>query len=163
MNLGDAATVNNNAHIPPTSKGKSPLDSQGNFSLSGGDSVTLQPGTYYFAKLQLSGGSSLGITGQTIVYCTDDVDLSGGTVTNTQQLPANFQLYSTGNSVDLSGGSDFYGVVYAPTANIQRSGGGDLYGMAVGASLNVSGGSGLHYDQSLSSLFGAQQSGQLVQ
>ena len=163
VNFGNSATVNNNSNIPLTAKGNTALDSQGNFSLSGGDSVALPPGTYFFATFSLSGGSSLGTTGKAIVYCTGNVDVSGGTVINGTRLPINLQLYCTGQQVRMSGGSDFYGVVYAPTAAITRSGGSDLYGMVVGASLDLSGGSGLHYDQSLASLVGAQPSAQLVQ
>ena len=163
VNFGNSTAVNNNSNIPLTAKGNTALDTQGNFMLSGGDSVALPPGTYCFATFSLSGGSSLDIAGKTIVYCTGNVDLSGGTVTNSTQLPINLQLYCTGPQVRMSGGSDFYGVVYAPTAAITRSGGSDLYGMVVGASLDLSGGSGLHYDQSLASLVGAQPRAQLVQ
>jgi Flp pilus assembly protein TadG len=160
---GDAATVNNNKTIPLTAKGKNPLDSHGNFSLSGSDTVTLQPGTYYFAKFQLSGSSSVSLTGKTIFYCTDQVDLSGGTFFNPSQQAADCQIYGMGNKVSLSGSSDFYGVVYAPSADIDRSGSSDFYGMMVGATLKLSGSGGLHYDESLGTLSGIQASAQIVQ
>lgn len=41
---GNAATVNDNAKIPKSSYGKVAVDSKGNFTLSGGDSVTFCPG-----------------------------------------------------------------------------------------------------------------------
>ena len=51
VNFGSSATVNNNSHIPLTGKGKAAVDASGNFNLSGGDSVTLPAGTYYFSTL----------------------------------------------------------------------------------------------------------------
>lgn len=164
VNVGSAATVNNNANIPKSAQGKAPLNGNGNFNLSGGDSVTLPPGTYYFASFTLSGGASVGINGPTIIYCQGDVAVSGGSIMNSTQLPVNCQLYSMGAHVTLSGSSQFYGVVYAPNAAITRSGGSsDFFGMMVGASLDLSGGGGCHYDQSLGALTGAPQCAQLVQ
>lgn len=163
VNPGDAATVNNNANIPDSAKGRTPLDSQGKFSLSGGDSVTLPPGTYYFSSFTLSGGASLALSGHTILYCQGDVDVSGGSIMNPAQSPAQCQIYAMGSKVTLSGGAQFYGVVYAPNAAITRSGGSDFFGMMVGASLDLSGGGACHYDQSLGALTGAPQTAQLVQ
>lgn len=164
VNVGNAATVNNNSDIPNSTQGKKPVGPAGDFNLSGGDSVSLPAGTYYFSSFTLSGGSWVTITGQTIIYCTGDVNVSGGSIMNTSQLPVDCQIYGLGHNVNLSGSSQFYGVIYAPTANITRSGGSsDFFGMMVGASLDLSGGGGCHYDQALASLTGAQQGAQLVQ
>lgn len=164
VNPGDAATANNNANIPKSAQNKAPLDADGDFKLSGGDMVTVPPGTYYFSTLTLSGGASISITGKTIIYVTGNVDVSGGSILNSTQLPVNCQLYGMGSKVVLSGSSQWYGVVYAPTADITRSGGSsDFFGMAVGKSLTLSGGGGCHYDESLGGLTGAQSGAQLVQ
>jgi Flp pilus assembly protein TadG len=163
INMGNVATSNNNNLVPLSANNKTPLDNKRNFSLSGGDSVTLPAGTYYFAKFQLSGGSSVALSGQTIIYCTDQVDLSGGTILNPSTRPADCQLYCTGDQVSLSGSSSFYGAVYAPTADVSRSGSSDFYGMIIGKTLSLSGQGGLHYDTSLGVLSGGQQQAQLVQ
>jgi Flp pilus assembly protein TadG len=149
VDTSGAAASNNNANIPLSAQSKNPLDGQRNFSLSGGDSVTLPAGTYYFAKFQLSGGSFVNLGGAVTIYTTDQVDLSGGTVTNTGAIPSNFKLYSTGSQINLSGSSVMYAEVYAPGAAIARSGQSDFYGSLIGASLNLSGGGGLHYDTAL--------------
>jgi Flp pilus assembly protein TadG len=162
VNPGNAATVNNNSNIPLTWFGKTPLDSQGNFSLSG-DLILMPSGTYYFSSFTVSGGSWFVIMGPTVIYCTGNFDASGGTMFNITNLPVDCQIYSTGTNVALSGGVQFDGVVYAPAANITRSGSADFFGMLIGASLTLSGGGGCHYDESLSSLIGAQQTAQLVQ
>lgn len=164
VDFGNAATVNDNSTVPNSTHKKDPLDSKGNYTLSGGDSASLFPGTYYFTTLTLSGGSTVSITGKTIIYVTGNVNISGGSILNTTSLPKNCELYCTGTKVVLSGSSQWSGVVYAPTADITRSGGSsDFFGMAVGKSLTLSGGGGCHYDTSLNALIGAQSGAKIVQ
>jgi Flp pilus assembly protein TadG len=154
---GDAAVNNNNLTIPLSDEGEEPL-SGGEFNLSGGDHVQLSPGTYYFSKMTLSGGSSISIVGPTKIYVTGDVSLSGGSVANLTQLPINLQLYPMGSKCVISGGSQFHGAVYAPTAKVERSGDSDYYGMIVGRELVLSGGGGIHVDESLPMLTSAGSS-----
>jgi Flp pilus assembly protein TadG len=161
---GNAATVNDNNSIPLTTQGKDPLDSKGNFNLSGGDSVSMPPGTYYFTSLTLSGSSSMTITGMTIIYVAGKVNAGGGTITNTSQIPSNLQLYPMDKTCILSGAAQMYAVVYGPTADITRSGGSsDFFGAMVGNSLTLSGGGGLHGDLSLSGVSGSSRKASLVQ
>jgi hypothetical protein len=153
VDFGTSATANNNANIPMSAQGKNPCVG-GNFGLSGGDNVTLPAGTYYLSTLSLSGSSTITVTGPTIIYCTGDFNAGGGTIVNTTDLPTNLQILCTGSKAVLSGGTHFYGVVYAPTCDITRSGSSDFYGMLVGKTLTLSGGGGCHYDESLGSSFG---------
>jgi len=160
---GNAATVNNNSNIPKSHNNKNALTG-GNFTLSGGDYLTLPAGTYYFGKLTLSGNSYITINSKTIIYCTGDVDVSGGSFANTAKLASNLQLYGMGSKVVLSGGSQTYALVYAPGADITRSGGtSDFFGMMVGKTLTLSGGGGLHYDEALNALLGTKNGMTLVQ
>jgi Flp pilus assembly protein TadG len=164
VDASKAKTDNDNEYVPNSTGNKDPLDSSGNYKLSGGDTAELPPGTYYFSSLTLSGGSSIMITGKTVIYVSGNVDISGGSLVNTTQKAINCQLYSTGSKVTLSGGSQWYGVVYAPTADIVRSSGSaDFYGMAVGKTLTLSGGGGCHYDEALDYLTGHTTGAQLVQ
>lgn len=149
---GNASSVNNNGSIPQSAEGKAPLNSNREFTLSGGDSVDLPPGTYYWSKLTLSGGSTINISGETTIYVTGDVSLSGGSVANHTLQPKNLQLFPMGSKCTISGSSEFYGVVYAPTAKVERSGSSDYYGMIVGKELVLSGSGGIHADESLSFL-----------
>ena len=161
---GDAATVNDNSTIPLTARGNNPLDSHGNFVVQGGDSITLSPGTYYFSTLTLGGGSPMTITGKTLIYVTGKVDVSGGSMVNTSQIPANLQLYPMGTTCVLSGASQTYAVVYGPTAAISRTGGtSDFFGTMVGLSLTLSGGGGLHADTAISGVSGSTKKATLVQ
>jgi Flp pilus assembly protein TadG len=153
---GDASSVNDNGSIPMSDEGIAPLNG-GEFKLSGGDGVDLPPGTYYFSKMTLSGGSAIRISGATVIYVSGECSLSGGSVTNLTALPKNLQLNVMGSKCVISGGSEFYGIVYAPTAKVERSGDSDYFGSIVGRELVLSGSGGLHGDESLD----ADSSGQL--
>jgi hypothetical protein len=146
-----AAASNNNNNIPLSAFGKTAYNSSTRaFTLSGGDHLTLPQGTYYFSTLTLSGGASLTVSSAVKIYCTGDVNASGGSVTNTTAIPSNLQLYTTGSKCVLSGATQTYAEVYCPGADITRSGGtSDFFGAMVGKSLTLSGGGGLHFDQSL--------------
>lgn len=149
--LGDTATNNSNLSIPLSQNNKKALDSKRDFVLSGGDSVKLPPGKYYFNKMSLSGGSSIIISGPTEIYATGDVSLSGGSMANLTMLPKNLQLFPMGSKCVLSGDSEFCGVVYNPTAKVERSGDSDFYGAIVAGQLVLSGSGGIHADESLDS------------
>src|SRR5207247_9654037 len=66
----------------------------GNVNMSGNKTLTLSPGTYNLNSLVLSGNSALQISppGQVIINiegtgASKAVDLSGGTITNTTDVP----------------------------------------------------------------------------
>jgi hypothetical protein len=160
---GDASTNNNNLSIPPSDGGNDPLGGDGKFGLSGGDHVALAPGIYYFNELTLSGGSSVTITGPTVIYVENKVNISGGSIANTSQIPANLQIYGMGGDVNISGNSDLYAAVYAPSAKVTRSGDSDFFGMVVGRELTLSGSGGIHADESLDFLLGTSNDVSLVQ
>jgi hypothetical protein len=63
--------------------------------------------------------------------------------------PKNLQLNVMGSKCVISGGSEFYGIVYAPTAKVERSGDSDYFGSIVAKQLVLSGSGGLHGDESL--------------
>jgi Flp pilus assembly protein TadG len=146
---GTVTYDNDNDTIPLSDYGNQPLDGNNAFNLSGGDAVTISPGEYYFSKLTLSGGSTIRIVGKTIIYVTGDCSMSGGSMANQTLLPENLMLYPLGSKCVISGGSDFYGVVYGPTAKVERSSDSDFYGAIVAAELTLSGSGGIHADESL--------------
>src|SRR5205814_8115363 len=100
-----------------TGQGKNPMGgpSHTDFTLSGGDTITLPPGTYSFTKFTVSGGSTITLTGQTRFLCTGKVDISGGSFVNPQPYRFRFWLSGAG-PFTLSGGSSFSGFLYAPSA-----------------------------------------------
>ncbi len=165
VDFGNSASSNNNAAIPVSDAGINPYNAgTGEFKLSGGDHVTLPPGTYYFSKFTLSGGSSITVTAATVIYCVGDFVASGSSIGNTSQNPTNLQVFCTGGRVDISGGSDFYGVVYAPTSKVVRSSGSNhVYGSLIGKELTLSGGGGAHADTALGALHGTSATVSLVE
>jgi len=158
VDFGSSATVNSNGSLPA-----SILDKKGKFELSSKQNFSIPPGTYYFSSFKLGSQSTLTINSKVTIFCTGDFDASGGAISNTTELPGNCQLYVTGTSAKLSGNSQFFGVVYAPTADVKRDGNSDFFGVAVGRTLESSGNGGLHYDESLGYLDGVPPVTQLVQ
>ncbi len=65
----------------------------------------------------------------------------------------NFVYYGLpGNlNVNLSGGTAFTGLIYAPEARLTLSGGSVVYGASISESVFGSGGFSFHYDESLGS------------
>lgn len=165
VDFGDSATNNVNSTIPLSDGGAVPYNTgNGEFKLSGGDHVALPAGTYHFSKFTLSGGSSITVTGATVIYCVGDFTASGSSIANTSQRPTNLQVFCTGGKVDISGGSDFYGVVYAPTSKVVRSSGSNhVYGSLIGLELTLSGGGGAHADTALGLLDGTRGKVKLVE
>jgi len=143
-----------------------------NVTVSGGNTLTLSPGTYNFNSLKLSGGSILTISpaGTVVIEIAGAgapakaLDFSGGSISNGSGTPANVQIVYTGSQdIVLSGGSNSSAVVYAPNSDITMSGGSPWYGSIVGRSFINSGGSAVHYDRSLgNSLVSGGGSFQLV-
>jgi len=146
VSFGNAASSNNDASIPSAY-----LSASKDLSLSGGANLTLSGGTYYFHSISLSGGSTLQFSGPAIVYVNGNVNLSGGSVSTSNNVPANFRLYvgSNGGSVSVSGGGTLYADVYAPQSAFSLSGGGSLAGRVVALSVTESGNSNIYYDLSL--------------
>ena len=135
--LADAQALNNNAAIPPA------YLSSGELTVADGTTCTLPAGTYYLTKVTVSGGSTLAVSGQVLIYCTGDFTVSGGSLLNLSGNPDNLRILSTGNSVVLSGASDIQAHVYAPNASdCTVSGGGNLHGsFFAGGATEYSGGS----------------------
>ncbi|MCK4994630.1 MAG: hypothetical protein KAS13_06260 [Candidatus Omnitrophica bacterium] len=70
-------------------------------------------------------------------------------------IPSNLILYGTNptaQTIDVLGQTDFYGAVYAPTAEMNLSGQGGLFGSFIGNEVTINGQGGVHYDSALSTL-----------
>jgi Flp pilus assembly protein TadG len=154
VNSTAASTTNNNSSIGVDNKNKSVYtNGTGVFNISGGDTITIPAGTYYFSSVTISGGSTVTFgSGQTTIYCTGNWDTSGGSMVNPGSVPSNLKVYVQGSKTVLSGSAQMYAVVYAPASDITRSGGSSaFFGSMIGKSLTLSGGGGLHYDTALGS------------
>jgi Tfp pilus assembly protein PilX len=159
-----AANVNSKMHI--VDKGKITYNaSTGVFSFSGssGGHMSIDPGTFCFSTLSVSGQGVVDIlssnTTSVILNVTGSastgfaVDLTSGGVANATLKAENFQIISswngTTNGIQISGGPSAYMYVYAPYTQITVSGGANLYGALLGKTLTAAGGAQLHFDKAL--------------
>lgn len=95
------------------------------------------------ANITVAEGASL------TLYISGDMDLGGGAVVNLTENPRQLTIYGTETmqQAKVHGNADFYGTLYAPSAEIVLTGTTDFYGAAMGKSLEV--GSRLHFDECL--------------
>lgn len=144
--------TNDNALIGLTDSGKSPWKAGAQLDVQGTDNLNVPPGKYLFDAIKLSGGSSVTVSGPTTFYVLGSIDALGGTIVNATMDPNNLTIISTGTSVKISGGTGFYGTVYAPEADVNLGGNADFYGAVVGKTTTIHGDFTFHVDESLSVL-----------
>ena len=134
----------------------------GDIALSGGAQINLKAGTYALNSFSMAGNSALNIdsSGGEIVMNvvgtgkTTPVDFTGGVVSNPSYVPSTFQLQFAGTSgLKLAGGSSTAMMVYAPNASVDLTGGSDFYGSILGKTIKDGGGTHLHYDRHIPSEF----------
>ena len=159
--------------LPPTTANKYTKSATltpgtyGNVQMTAGATLTLPGGTpgnpavYVMNSLSMAGGSTLNITGPVILKfggqgVTNVIDMTGGQFANTTNVPGNFVIQyagpsgpMTGTGIILHGGSQAYGSVYAPQADVSFKGGSNFYGQVVANTVDDQGGTNLYYDEAL--------------
>ena len=149
IDFGDVETNNDNDLIPLTDNGNVAFNpAEKKLHIPAHDNLTLPPGTYYMMGVQFDSPSTLTLTGTTVIYLTGSFDASGNGTINTTMNPADLTIYSSGNSLTLTGGIAFYGSIYAPNATIKLAGNADYYGAMVGRNVDFSGNFSFHVDES---------------
>jgi len=141
---GTYATTNDDAKL-----GKF-LNSNKDFSISGGKSLTLPGGHYFVHNWTMSGGSSVSFTGPATIYFYGTFTMSGSTNTF-NSIPGNLNIIGVPSPIDgkapgavtLSGSSSFVASVYAPQSPITLSGSANIYGTIIGLSVTQSGSSAI--------------------
>ena len=158
IDMIQASLVNDNLTIGLTTKGNDPFDGDPwNLYVTGNDSLTLAPGTYYFDSLLIDGQAWLGISGPTELYVAGDVIATGGGILNPTQIPENLKIYSTGTLCQITGGAGFHGAVIAPDSTIEFFGTSDIFGVVMGRTLDFDGNARIHVEESLvADLFGVE-------
>ena len=144
--VGTAATINDNGLLP-----NGTISGSGNLKLSGGNTLTMPPGTYYVkGDLTVTGSAAINVTGPTVIYVMGTFDVGGGGIANLTMLPKNLTIYAMNDTaVKYSGSTSLYVNLYAPSTPITFTGTSDIYGTVIGKSLSVSGGGSIHYDEAL--------------
>jgi hypothetical protein len=150
FDMEGAADDNDNDTIGLTDHGDSPFRGHGcDLDLREYDNLTLNGGRYYFTSMTLRAQSTLTIAGPTEIYVSGPAKLAGGGIVNVSEDPADLVIYSTGNTMDLSGNEGFYGAVIAPTTHIELVGTGDFYGTILGRTVEANGTAFVHVDERL--------------
>lgn len=160
IDFGDIATNNDNGTIGLTDFGNDPLDNTSisvpgswDLILGSGENLTLAPGTYYFDDIIMAGSSSLTLTGRTTIYLEDDIVMVGSASLNMSQNPADLTIIcngdSDGSTLELSGNTEFYGTILAPTSTVKLSGNSDFYGTVIADIVDFNGNFSFHVDESL--------------
>lgn len=141
----------------------STMDIQGTLYISGDVTLYLTGGRDA-NTMQVVGGASIVILegSKLTIYLDDDAELnlSGNGIINNTGTPENCIIYSsyvttgTKAGITINSNSAFYGVLYAPDADLDYSGQSDIYGAIVGRNVRATGGGSIHYDEALSDIGG---------
>jgi hypothetical protein len=144
---GSYATSNNNSSIGMPTTGA-------NLNFSSG-TLNIPSGNYYLNTFNVTGGT-VNVSSGVTIYMNGDFSVSAGTINVSSDLPTNFTVKMVASAgVNISGGSDLYADIQAPTSPINISGTSNFYGRLIGSSLNVSNGLSIHVDTSLPTVTGA--------
>lgn len=83
-------------------------------------------------------------------YLATPVDFEGQSATNASFDPARLQIiYAGTGTIKVAGGADTAALVFAPNASVNLSGGSDWYGSIIAKTIDNSGGAAIHYDRHL--------------
>lgn len=111
------------------------------------DSITLAPGNYVVANLNVNSPGAIKISppGAVSIWVTGSLNLGGAE--NKNGLPANLTFFMTSSStVNVNSNGQLFGSIYAPSAAVALNSA--VFGSVVGASVILNSGAAVHYDQS---------------
>ena len=99
--------------------------------------------------------SNTGGNSSLVIYLGGDLECKyGSNINNLTEVPKNFRLLALDScgKIVLKNSTDFYGVVYAPEADIILDNSADLYGSITGENIDLKNSVDVHYDASLRDL-----------
>ena len=137
--------------------------SYGDINLSGGNIVTLYPGTYNINSISLTGNAQLVVAPDPVTHQygpivlnvtgnnnTTPIDLEGNGVSNPTYDPSLLQFVYAGNgTLKIAGNGASAAVVYAPNSTADFKGNGTFYGSVIANQLLDVGNGALYYDMKL--------------
>ncbi len=163
--FADALANNNNASIDGTLPGVTYNAATYKLSVKAGATLVLDPGTYFFTDLVLTGGSNIVLTGPVKFYVTGRFNLGGGSILNSSMRAKDLQVYAHPYALPaghapgthqliVNGQSATAMAVYAPERDVLIDGGAPFFGAVVGRDVVIQGDSQFHYDRELGDIFG---------
>ncbi len=143
--FADSRMYNDNGMIPSQ------------LTIETGQTVTLKgkPGgaDYYFTKIELKKGAGMSIdtsAGPVNIYLSGELNGKSGTITHAGGDPGKFAIFSdTADPVSLSNTSPFYGVVYAPYADLQIFNRSSIYGAVLARTVEMKNAGVFYFDSAL--------------
>ena len=141
--------------------------SYGDISLSGGNIVTLYPGTYNINSISITGNAQLVIApyppgtpnagqyGAVVINVAGNnnatpIDLEGNGISNPTYDPSQLQfVYAGTGTMKIAGNGASAAVVYAPNATADFKGNGTFYGSVIANQLLDVGNGAIYYDMKL--------------
>lgn len=148
----DQGNINDNETIPDPPKYSWPpyfLSNDNDLVLANGRNMTLEAGTYRFRDFKIAGGSTLTLNGPVKIFVERELRFDNGTTANPTHLPVDFELLVGAGPVNIQGGNELHGTIYAPEADVTIGNNGKFFGSIVSKSLTMTGGAQLHFDESL--------------
>ena len=138
-------------------------------SLSGSKTLTIAgnpDGSTTYVEIYVTGDISVAGTAQIVlgagvkakIYFAGNVDVSGNGILNSNNQPADFQMYGiapaddSSKHVSLGGNGQIIAAVYAPNHDVTVNGGGTnghVFGSVIGKTVTMTGVTNLHYDEAL--------------
>ncbi len=133
---------------PATANTLSPIN------LAGSASQTLAAGDYIVPSIRIMNTASLNTSGRVRIWVQGTSPqitvTSPQGIANTTGVPANLQVYFSGTTaINLSGSSDYKGVLYAPNATVNLGTSGNIYGSIIAHRISQTGNGAIHYDIAL--------------
>lgn len=125
--------------------------------LETGRTVTLsgKPGgaSYYFTKIELETNAAMTIdtsAGPVHIYISGELNGKNGTITHAGGDPKKFAIFSNAaDPISLSNSSPFYGVIYAPYADLEIYNHATLYGAFLAGSVEMKNSGRFYFDRAL--------------
>ncbi len=125
--------------------------------LGNGESVTLVGksggANYYFSNIELKTGATMNIdtlAGPVNLFISGELDGKNGTITHASGDPKKFAIFSDrSDPISLSNSSAFYGVIYAPFADLDIFNGAAIYGAIFAKIVDVKNSGNFYFDVAL--------------
>jgi len=126
-------------------------------TLETGQSVTLSGksggANYYFTKIELETGASMNIdtsAGPVHIYLSGEFNGKNGTIDHVGGDPKKLAIFSnTADPISLSSSSAFYGVIYAPYADLEIDNHAPLYGAILAGTVDMKNPGDFYFDKAL--------------
>jgi Flp pilus assembly protein TadG len=123
----------------------------GRLRVVGNQTLTLNPGTYYFPNgIEVLGTSTIVVTGATRIVMGGDSFIAGNGIVNAAQVPANLRIDIVNGAAEFTGNSAFHADVYGPTADVSVEGNAGFFGAIFGKTVRLNGNAAeVHGDEAL--------------